>query len=169
MKLLIICFQFFNKLNTDFQNYKRFCLDKKKLCCFYSKVSVILFMAKMFYILLIVMIASCTHKDEDEKYMELTGDWISRFDGSKLMITKEETFAVQIKDGSSVTIEGSLWHNKGNVYFLNSPDAVRCKGDTGVYQFVLVGGNLEFSVVKDKCKSRIEHLTNIWVRKSTLQ
>ncbi|MCO5251912.1 MAG: hypothetical protein M9949_10905 [Candidatus Kapabacteria bacterium] len=123
----------------------------------------------MMYILFFVLIISCTHKDEDEKYVELEGDWISRFDGSRLMITKEETFAVQLKDGSALTIEGTLWHNKGYVYFLNSPNAVRCKGDTGIYQFVLIGGNLEFAVVKDRCNNRIKHLTNIWVRKSTLQ
>lgn len=123
-------------------------------------------MTKYFLILFIVIAASCTHKDEDEKYIELIGEWVSRYDGSRLKISADETFSVQLEDGSLVTIEGSLWHKKGNVYFLNSPDAVRCKGDTGVYQFVLIGSNLEFSVVKDKCENRIEHLTNIWVRKS---
>ncbi len=126
-------------------------------------------MAKLMYILFFVLTISCTHKDEDEKYVELEGDWISRFDNSSLEITKDETFSVQLNDGSGATIEGTLWHNKGYVFFLNTPDAVRCKGDTGIYQYVLIGGNLEFSVVKDRCNSRIEHLTNIWYKKSKPQ
>ncbi|PKL84766.1 MAG: hypothetical protein CVV22_11305 [Ignavibacteriae bacterium HGW-Ignavibacteriae-1] len=126
-------------------------------------------MAKLMYILFFVMIISCSHKDEDEKYVELEGNWISRFDSSSLEITKDETFAVQLQDGSGATIEGTLWHNKGYVYFLNYPDIARCKGDTGIYQYVLIGGNLEFSVVKDRCNSRIEHLTNIWYKKSKAQ
>lgn len=121
---------------------------------------------KILIAVLIVFSLSCTHKDEDEKYEELIGVWISRYDGSRLIISPDETFVVNIADGSGVTIEGKLWHEKGNIYFLNKPDAVRCVGDTGIYQFVLVGYSLEFSVTKDKCKERISHLTNIWVRKS---
>lgn len=95
------------------------------------------------------------------------GRWTSELDGATLAIESTGVFSIDVPSRTAEAARGAVgrWNwNGSEVSFTNLRDSNPCADVPGVYRAEVVRDTVRFTIVRDACAPREEHMAWPWRR-----